>query len=304
MRCSGPAGQERADREAHRQPARVHHHPGEDRRDRAAARGEHRQRGELGRAGEDDQRHHDRRERAHHRLREHAEGDAARERRQDQRHARADAGPDIARFVHVDLHLTVYLLVQVVTPTPETIRLQGGSLAIDFANTVDWTEDEREQPDTDALLEPDSLDRWGRRLGVLGRPGDPQELELARGLRAALHHIFSALAREQEPDPFALTRLRFAYAQAVAAGDAQSRATTASFGLDWEHGRAAARALRRRGRRRRAARRPRPRRPPAPLPRPRLRLGLPQHQRPPPLVLDGDLRQPRQDAPDVRAEES
>ena len=119
-----------------------------------------------------------------------------------------------------------------VTPTPETIKLQGGSLAIDFANSVDWTEDEREQPDTDALLEPDSLDRWGRRLGVLGKPGDPQELELARGLRSALHHIFTALAREQEPDPFALTRLRFAYAQAVAAGTLSAR-DDGSFGLDW-----------------------------------------------------------------------
>jgi predicted RNA-binding Zn ribbon-like protein len=120
----------------------------------------------------------------------------------------------------------------VVTPTPETIKLQGGSLALDFANSVDWTEDEAEVPATDALLEPDSLDRWGARLGVAGRPGDPDELELARGLRAALHHIFSALAREQEPDPFALSRLRFAYAQAVAAGSLTTR-EDGSFGLDW-----------------------------------------------------------------------
>ena len=42
------------------------------------------------------------------------------------------------------------------------------------------------------LLEPDSLDRWGERMGVAGRPGGPDELELARGLRCALHSIFSA----------------------------------------------------------------------------------------------------------------
>ena len=85
---------------------------------------------------------------------------------------------------------------------------------------------------TDALLEPDSLERWGARLGVAGRPGGPEELELARGLRTALHRIFSALAREQEPDEFSLSRLRFAYAQAVAAGTLAPR-EDGGFGLDW-----------------------------------------------------------------------
>ena len=98
----------------------------------------------------------------------------------------------------------------VIRVTPETIKLQGGTLALDFANSVDWTEDDAEVTATDALLEPDSLDRWGVRLGVAGRPGGAEELELARGLRTALHLIFSALAREQEPDEFSLARLRFA----------------------------------------------------------------------------------------------
>ena len=119
-----------------------------------------------------------------------------------------------------------------VTPTPETIKLQGGSLSIDFANSVDWTEDEAEIPATDALLEPDSLDRWGARLGVAGRPGGIEELELARGLREALHRIFSALARRQAPDTYSLARLRFAYAQAVSAGTL-SRREDGSFGLGW-----------------------------------------------------------------------
>ena len=119
-----------------------------------------------------------------------------------------------------------------VTVTPESIKLQGGTLALDFANSVDWTEDEHEIVATDALLEPDSLDRWGRRLGVAGRPGGPEELELARGVRSALHHIFSALAREVEPDQFSLARLRFAYAQAVAAGTLVRR-EDGGFGLDW-----------------------------------------------------------------------
>lgn len=103
---------------------------------------------------------------------------------------------------------------------------------MDFANTVDWTAEDEEIPATDALLEADSLDRWGLRVGVAGRPGGPEELELARGLRTALHHSFTALARAQEPDQFALSRLRFAYAQAVAAGSLTAR-EDGSFGLDW-----------------------------------------------------------------------
>jgi predicted RNA-binding Zn ribbon-like protein len=120
----------------------------------------------------------------------------------------------------------------VVRVTPESIKLQGGALSIDFANTVDWTEDEREIPATDALLDPDSLERWGARLEVAGTPGGPEELELARGLRTALHQIFSALAREEEPDSFSLSRLRFAYAQAVAAGTLVPR-EDGGFGLEW-----------------------------------------------------------------------
>jgi predicted RNA-binding Zn ribbon-like protein len=116
--------------------------------------------------------------------------------------------------------------------TPESIKLLGGALSIDFANTVDWTEDDQEIPATDALLEPDSLERWGVRLEVAGKPGGPDELELARGLRTALHHLFSALARDEAPDQFALSRLRFAYAQAVAASTLTAR-EDGSFGLDW-----------------------------------------------------------------------
>jgi predicted RNA-binding Zn ribbon-like protein len=120
----------------------------------------------------------------------------------------------------------------VVRLTPETIKLQGGALCIDFANSVDWTEDDEEVTSTDVLLEADSLDRWGARMEVAGKPGGAEELELARGLRTALHLIFSALAREQQPDQFSLSRLRFAYAQAVAAGTLTPR-EDGGFGLDW-----------------------------------------------------------------------
>jgi len=69
-------------------------------------------------------------------------------------------------------------------------------------------------------------------MEIAGLPGGPHELELARGLRHALHEIFSALARETEPDDFSLSRLRFAYAQAVAAGTLV-RVEEGAFGLDW-----------------------------------------------------------------------
>jgi predicted RNA-binding Zn ribbon-like protein len=134
-------------------------------------------------------------------------------------------GVCIAATLPDNLHLVVRV-------TPESIKLQGGALSVDFANSVDWTEDEQEVVAADALLEPDSLDRWGTRLGIAGAPGGPEELELARGLRTALHHVFSALAREQEPDEFSLARLRFAYAQAVAAGTLVRR-EDGGFGLDW-----------------------------------------------------------------------
>jgi predicted RNA-binding Zn ribbon-like protein len=120
----------------------------------------------------------------------------------------------------------------VVNPTPETIKLQGGTLALDFANTVDWTADEQPIASTDVLLEEDSLERWGARLDIAGRPGGAEELELARGLRSALHSIFSAYPQERDPDEFSLMRLRFAYAQAVAAG-AFVRREDGGFGLEW-----------------------------------------------------------------------
>lgn len=116
--------------------------------------------------------------------------------------------------------------------TPETIKLRGGALALDFANTVDWTEQLTEVPAADALLEPDALDRWGVRMDVAGPPGGPEELERARALRTALHAIFSALARDEDPDEPSLARLRSAYAEAVAAGTL-ARRENASFGIDW-----------------------------------------------------------------------
>lgn len=105
-------------------------------------------------------------------------------------------------------------------------------MALDFANSADWTEEEAIIEEQDVLLEPDSLDRWGERLGVAGRPGGAEELERARALRGALHALFSALARDETPGADALAALRDAYAEAVAAGSFTSR-PDGSLGLAW-----------------------------------------------------------------------
>jgi predicted RNA-binding Zn ribbon-like protein len=54
--------------------------------------------------------------------------------------------------------------------TPETIKLLGGRLCLDFANSVDWHDVGDPLTATDALAEPDSLERWARRLR-LDEPG-------------------------------------------------------------------------------------------------------------------------------------
>lgn len=118
--------------------------------------------------------------------------------------------------------------------SPETIKLRGGSLSIDFANTVDWTADDAEVRAADALVEDDSLDRWGGRMGVLGRSGGADELARARVLRTSLHRIFSSIAGFQAPDADSLASLRSDYAEAVAAGTLAGRAD-GSVGLEWRN---------------------------------------------------------------------
>ena len=126
-----------------------------------------------------------------------------------------------------------YNLRLVVRVTPESIKLQGGALSIDFANSRRLDRGragDRRRPTRCSSRTRSTAGARASRSPA--SPGGPEELELARGLRTALHQIFSALAREQEPDEFSLSRLRFAYAQAVAAGTLAPR-EDGGFGLDW-----------------------------------------------------------------------
>jgi predicted RNA-binding Zn ribbon-like protein len=121
-------------------------------------------------------------------------------------------------------------------PTPETIPLRGGRLALDFANTVDWWHDATPaDPDrTDVLTSPDNLARWGRRLDLVGPrspTGDRAELARARAARDALYRIFAALAGGADPQPSDLALISQQHAEAAAAGIL--RPTDSGFGLDW-----------------------------------------------------------------------
>jgi predicted RNA-binding Zn ribbon-like protein len=121
--------------------------------------------------------------------------------------------------------------------SPETIKLWGGALCLDFANSVDWSPaGEPLAPTTDALRSPRALARWGRRLGVVrGRLSavHATELEAARALRAVLHRVFSALAQERRPrradlDALARDHAAAAGAARLAAGD------DGAWRLDWQ----------------------------------------------------------------------
>jgi predicted RNA-binding Zn ribbon-like protein len=113
---------------------------------------------------------------------------------------------------------------------PETIKLMGGALALDFANSTDWTAQADSIEHEDALLEPDSLARWGTRLGVPG-PAGPDELAAARELRPALRAVLIAAAQGETPPPAALALLTRTYAEAAAAAHLAEH--EGAYRLDW-----------------------------------------------------------------------
>ena len=112
--------------------------------------------------------------------------------------------------------------------TPETIKLLGGALSLDFANSTDWTEDG--ELIEDALVEPDSLERWGHRVGIAA-PADQVELAAARELRPALRAVLISAAHGAPPDPAARDLLIRTYAEAAAAARLSPR--DGAYVLDW-----------------------------------------------------------------------
>jgi len=112
---------------------------------------------------------------------------------------------------------------QVVRATPENINLWGGSLCLDFANTVDWdagfahSEAER----TDVLVSGSWVGRWARRVGIPGRGRISEaEVERLRELRLVVHRLFSLPA----PRAADLEALRDTVSAGIAAASVRSAA--------------------------------------------------------------------------------
>jgi predicted RNA-binding Zn ribbon-like protein len=81
-----------------------------------------------------------------------------------------------------------------VRDTPESIHLWGGSLCLDFANTVGWDAEfgYAEPERTDVLVSGPWVARWARRVGIRGRGRiSAAEVERLRELRLAVHRLFS-----------------------------------------------------------------------------------------------------------------
>jgi predicted RNA-binding Zn ribbon-like protein len=107
-----------------------------------------------------------------------------------------------------------------VSRTPETVPLWGGTLCLDYANSVDWSpEDEHVDPEqTDVLRTGDMLGRWGRRRDLLSDDAEPAsvaELRRARALRDAAYRLFSAISRDLKPARKDLDVLMSSYIEAV-----------------------------------------------------------------------------------------
>jgi len=124
--------------------------------------------------------------------------------------------------------------------SPETIELWGGSLCVDFVNSVDYDAADRPLPAHEALHVPRDLARWARRLEVSGGPGllrvSDDEFAAALALRADLYEVLAAVARDERPPPAALARVMDAYAEAAAAARLtrdDGPGATPGWRLDW-----------------------------------------------------------------------
>jgi predicted RNA-binding Zn ribbon-like protein len=115
----------------------------------------------------------------------------------------------------------------------QTRRLVGGTVCLDFANSVDWDSDGCERPaHADVLAAPADLATWGARLGVAPAIAvSGRELAAARSLRRAVHELFAAAAADRPPREDSIVQLEANYAEAVAA--ARLVAGDSAWRLDW-----------------------------------------------------------------------
>jgi predicted RNA-binding Zn ribbon-like protein len=106
--------------------------------------------------------------------------------------------------------------------TAATVPLEGGHLALDFANTTGGLRDDPPDPDDEYLLTYDDFTVWCARLGVISerqasslrRAAARDETAARRALRGAIelreliYPIFRALADGRQPPAGLLDRLR------------------------------------------------------------------------------------------------
>src|SRR3712207_752128 len=123
-----------------------------------------------------------------------------------------------------------------VSLTPETVPLWGETLCLDYANSVSWSpKDEPLEPEeTDVLRTADMLDRWGRRVELLGdgaKPAGEAELRRGRALRDAVYRVFASISRDRDPSATDLDLLMSNYFEAVE--HASLQAEEELYKLDW-----------------------------------------------------------------------
>jgi predicted RNA-binding Zn ribbon-like protein len=133
-----------------------------------------------------------------------------------------------------------------VSLTPDTTRLWGETLCLDYANSVNWSPAnvhvERAKPvkwvrtteETDMLRTGDMLGRWGRRLDLLGddaKSVSGAELRRARALRDAVYPVFASISHDQDPSIEHIALLMHNYTEAV--NQATLLASEVCYQLDW-----------------------------------------------------------------------
>ena len=117
--------------------------------------------------------------------------------------------------------------------TPETVRLLGNALSLDFANSVDWSAEDEPIKD-DVLAVPDDLRRWGIRLGLGDTARRPTrgEFALALELRKAVHRAFAAIGMGDDPPVGTLRTIAGHHAEAASAARLES-ADSGAYRLSW-----------------------------------------------------------------------
>ena len=126
------------------------------------------------------------------------------------------------------------------------MRIVGGHLALDFANTVDGEPDGR--PGRDYLGDYGRLVVWSRRVGVIpedrahrllreaeSRPHEARAVhEQAMALREAVQEVFGAVAEGEDPSPARVEALGRYEARALSNGELAP--VEGGFGWRWPDG--------------------------------------------------------------------